>query len=131
MEAVPRLMNALDVLVLPSRTTPTWKEQFGRVIIEAHACGVPVIGSDSGAIPEVIGPAGLTFPEGNIAALADSIMTLAKSVPKAIELGLMGRERVLGNYTWRRVAERMRDVYRQVMGETCGPSFESTSRGDT
>ena len=53
-EELPRLMNALDVLILPSRTTTRWKEQFGRVIIEAHACGTPVIGSDSGAIPEVI-----------------------------------------------------------------------------
>ena len=55
----------LDVLVLPSRTTPTWKEQFGRVVIEALWCGVPVVGSDSGEIPwliELTG-GGLTFPE--------------------------------------------------------------------
>ena len=52
LEQLPPLMNALDVLLLPSRTTSRWKEQFGRVIIEAHACGIPVIGSDSGAIPE-------------------------------------------------------------------------------
>src|SRR5690606_30118342 len=70
---LPAVMNALDALVLPSRTTPRWKEQFGRVIIEAHACATPVIGSDSGAIPAVIGEAGLTFPEGDAAALAKAI----------------------------------------------------------
>ena len=45
----PCLVNAFDVLALPSRTTASWKEQFGRVIIEAHACAIPVIGSTSGA----------------------------------------------------------------------------------
>ena len=62
----------LDVLVLPSRTTPTWKEQFGRVIVEALWCGVPVVGSDSGEIPWLIGltGGGLMFPEGDHAALA-------------------------------------------------------------
>ena len=57
----------LDVLVLPSHTTPTWKEQFGRVIVEALWCGVPVVGSDSGEIPwliELTG-GGLVFPEGD------------------------------------------------------------------
>ena len=54
---LPPLMNAFDALTLMSRTTPTWKEQFGRVIIEAQACATPVIGSSSGAIPEVVGTA--------------------------------------------------------------------------
>ena len=56
-----------DVLVLPSHTTATWKEQFGRVIIEALWCGVPVVGSDSGEIPWLIGltGGGLRFPEGD------------------------------------------------------------------
>ena len=61
---VPRHLRALDALVLPSESTPLWKEQFGHVLIEAMACGVPVVGSDSGAIPEVIGEAGLLFPGG-------------------------------------------------------------------
>jgi glycosyltransferase involved in cell wall biosynthesis len=68
----------LDVLVLPSHTTPTWKEQFGRVIIEALWCGVPVVGSDSGEIPWLIGltGGGLVFPEGDSAALSDRLAQL-------------------------------------------------------
>ena len=54
-------MRKLHALVLPSRTTPRWKEQFGRVLIEAMACGVPPVGSDSGEIPHVIDDAGLVF----------------------------------------------------------------------
>jgi glycosyltransferase involved in cell wall biosynthesis len=62
----------MDVLALPSRSTPRWKEQFGRAIVEALWCGVPVVGSDSGEIPwliELTG-GGLTFPEGDIDALS-------------------------------------------------------------
>ncbi len=68
----------LDVLVLPSHTTPTWKEQFGRVIIEALWCGVPVIGSDSGEIPWLIEltSGGLVFPEGDVDALAGRLLEL-------------------------------------------------------
>jgi glycosyltransferase involved in cell wall biosynthesis len=68
----------IDVLVLPSRTTPTWKEQFGRVIVEALWCGVPVVGSDSGEIPWLIGltGGGVVFPEGDRAALATELARL-------------------------------------------------------
>ena len=68
-EQMAAQFQGMDVLVLPSRTTPTWKEQFGLVLAEAMSCGVPVIGSSSGAIPEVIGPGGAIFPEGDVAAL--------------------------------------------------------------
>ena len=57
-EDVPRYINCMDVLVLPSLTTPGWVEFFGRVLVEAMACEVPVIGSDSGEIPNVVGDAG-------------------------------------------------------------------------
>ena len=67
------MMAMLGVLVLPSKTTRTWKEQYGRVLVESMSLGVPVIGSDSGAIPEVIGDCGLIFHEGDAASLAESI----------------------------------------------------------
>jgi glycosyltransferase involved in cell wall biosynthesis len=78
-EAVARFMGALDALVLMSETIPTWKEQFGRVIIEAQACGVPVIGSDSGSIPYVIAEGGLIVSEKDISALADALLYLKQN----------------------------------------------------
>ena len=67
---LPAEYHKIDVLVLPSLTRPNWKEQFGRVLVEAMASGVPVIGSDSGAIPGVIGAAGCIVPEDDVEALA-------------------------------------------------------------
>ena len=115
LEALPKIMNAIDVLALPSRTTPSWKEQFGRVIIEAHACATPVIGSDSGAIPDVIGEAGIVVPERNPPALAQALQTLADDPTRARQMGEMGRRVVEENYTWARVAEQMREIYREML----------------
>ncbi len=114
LEELPPLFNALNCFVLPSRTTARWKEQFGRVIIEAHACEVPVIGSSSGAIPEVIGNAGLVFPEGDISALAAAITQLASDPAAAEQLGRIGRQNALARYTWQRVAERMYEIYQDA-----------------
>ena len=110
-------MNALDVLVLPSRTTPRWKEQFGRVIIEANACETPVIGSDSGAIPEVIGDAGLVFPERNAEALAAAFKALHADPARARAMGKAGRKQAEERYNWTRVAERMHGIYTTVLAD--------------
>ena len=86
----------LDVLVLPSRTTSTWKEQFGRVIVEALWCGVPVIGSDSGEIPWLIGltEGGLVFGEGDREMLAEQLRTLRESPALRHSLAKAGRSAV-------------------------------------
>jgi glycosyltransferase involved in cell wall biosynthesis len=86
----------LDVLVLPSHTTPTWKEQFGRVIVEALWCGVPVVGSDSGEIPwliELTG-GGLVFPEGDSHALAELLARLREDPDLRRQLASRGRAAV-------------------------------------
>lgn len=74
--AMPAEYARMDVLVLPSRTERFWKEQFGRVLVEAMACGVPVVGSDSGEIPAVVGDAGLIFQEGDIGGLRGALERL-------------------------------------------------------
>ena len=111
---VPDAMRALDALVLPSRTTPSWKEQFGRVLIEAMSCGVPVVGSSSGEIPHVIGDAGLVFPEGDVAALRAQLARLAADPALRTQLALLGRERVLAHYTQAAIARRHVAVYRAM-----------------
>ncbi len=112
---VPEYMNAFDVLVLPSRTTPRWKEQFGRVLVEAMACETAIVGSSSGEIPNVIADAGLVFPEGDVAVLVHHLRGLHDNPDLAAELGTKGRTRVLGNFTHRRIAEQTVELYRQVL----------------
>ena len=114
-DELPQIMNALDTLILPSRTTPRWKEQFGRVIIEAQACETPVIGSDSGAIPDVVGDGGLIFPEGDFQALAEAIRALHSAPEEARKRGRAGRRQAEDCYTWERVAERMWKIYSEIL----------------
>jgi glycosyltransferase involved in cell wall biosynthesis len=111
---MPNYFAGLDCLVLPSRTQPTWKEQFGRVLIEAMACGVPVVGSTCGEIPNVIGEAGLTFPEEEVAALAAHLRRLQASPAERAALGERGRARVLEHYTHRQIAQKTVEVYRSI-----------------
>ena len=108
----------MDVLVLPSRTTPTWAEQFGRVLVEALWCGVPVIGSDSGEIPWVITSTGggLVFPEGDVAALADRIGVLRANPAQREALARAGRESVERLFGVEAVGRRLDDVLREVSG---------------
>lgn len=88
-----RFYAAVDCVVLPSLTCPTWKEQFGGVLADGMAMGLPLIGSDSGAIPEVIGPAGLVAPEGDAQALAAAIGRLWSDPGLRARLGEAGRYR--------------------------------------
>jgi glycosyltransferase involved in cell wall biosynthesis len=112
---VPGELRRLDALALPSRTTPTWKEQFGRVLIEAMSCGVPVVGSSSGEIPQVIGEGGLVYPEGDIEALAAALRRLADDRALHNELGRRGRARVLEHYTQAALARSYYDIYRSML----------------
>jgi len=114
---MPAFFASIDLLVLPSRTTPAWKEQFGRVLVEAMACQTPVIGSDSGEIPHVIGDAGLIFPEGEREALAGQLRRLAGDAALAAELGQRGRSRVLAHFTQERIAAATWQVYQQMLAD--------------
>ncbi len=108
-------LNQLDVLVLPSRTTANWKEQFGRVLIEAMACNVPAIGSDSGAIPEVIGDERCVFPEGNVPALAALIGRLAADPILRRSLAETGSQRTLARYSVEQLARDTQTVWRNLL----------------
>jgi len=119
---MPDFYRALDVLVLPSLSRPHWIEQFGRVLIEAMACRVAVVGSDCGEIPHVIGEAGLVVPEGDPHALRAALHTLMVEPERRRALAEAGRERVLRHYTQAQIATRTWHVYRRVLGEgAAGP----------
>lgn len=112
---MPQYYHLLDVLVLPSRTRRNWKEQFGRVLVEAMASGIPVIGSACGEIPNVIGEAGLTFPEGDVLALREALEGIRGDRALRDRLAAAGRERVLARFTSARIAEETYRVWREMM----------------
>ena len=98
---------------------PNWKEQFGRVLIEAMASGLPVVGSESGEIPEIVCSddgerAGVTFPEGDAEALAKTLTDLYQEPALRHEFGVQGRERVLREFTQERIAAKTVLMYRQL-----------------
>ncbi|HVG45433.1 MAG TPA: glycosyltransferase family 4 protein, partial [Longimicrobium sp.] len=105
-DRVPDYLNAMDVLVAPSLTTPRWREQFGRMLVEAMACGVPVVGSDSGEIPHVIGGAGIVVAEGDGDTLKTALDGLIVDVARRTELSARGLERARTEFSLPVVARR-------------------------
>ena len=114
-DRVPDLYQQMDMLVVPTQTTDRIREQFGRVLVEAMASGLPVIGSTCGAIPEVIDDAGLVVPEGDAAALAAALRRLLLDRALREELTRAGRRRVMQQYSWDRVADKMHEMFWQVL----------------
>jgi glycosyltransferase involved in cell wall biosynthesis len=118
-DQVPKYFHELDVLVLPTETTRRIREQFGRVLVEAMASAVPVVGSTCGAIPEVIGDAGLVFREGDASALAEALTRVLSDGRLRERLIAAGLARV-GEYSWDRVADKTYELYHQVMRAATG-----------
>jgi L-malate glycosyltransferase len=122
-DEVVNYINLMSTLVLPSETTYKfktltsvgWKEQFGHVLIEAMACQVPVIGSDSGEIRYVIGDAGLVFPEGNAQALANCLVQLMDKPYFAHSLGEMGYQKAMIKYTNKALAKQQLEFYQELV----------------
>jgi len=110
-------MRCMDVFALPSITLPNWKEQFGRVVIEAMACKVPVVGSDSGQIPFLIKETGggLIFPEKDDAALARSLQEVMRDPAKRVTLGEAGCSSVGERYRTEAVASRLHEVFGELL----------------
>jgi len=103
-DEMPACLNAMDLLCAPSRTTPRWREQFGRMLIEAMACGIPVLASPSGEIPYVVGDTGVLVAEDDAAAWRREIERLLGD--ETVRAGMSARalERVHQRFTWRQAA---------------------------
>jgi glycosyltransferase involved in cell wall biosynthesis len=113
--AMPKYLNIMDCLVLPSLTRPNWKEQFGRILIEAMACEVPVVGSSSGEISNVIGDAGYIYPEGDSKKLADVLQQLLGNEERRRKIGAAGRTRVEQCFTQQKIAHDTLQVYQMML----------------
>jgi glycosyltransferase involved in cell wall biosynthesis len=121
-DQVPDLFQKMDMLVLPTQTTARIREQFGRVLVEAMASGVPVIGSTCGAIPEVIDRVGLVTPEGDVGALAEAIRKLLANRALRAEFARAGKVRAEQRYSWDRVADKTYEFFQEVLTANAAPS---------
>lgn len=113
---IKNIYNLADAFVCPSYPTMTWQEQFGMVLVEAMACGKPIIGSASGSIPEVMGDAGMTFIPGDFFELAEKIEFFMNNKNHIYRLGQKGRRRAEELFDARKNALKLYEVYRKVLG---------------
>jgi glycosyltransferase involved in cell wall biosynthesis len=111
---VPSYLNAMDMLCAPSQTTPKWREQFGRMLTEAFACGVPVIASNSGEIPHVVGDAGVIVGEADRGAWAGAIESLLDDQDRRADLARRGRSRAEAVYAWPVVAGEHLNFFKEL-----------------
>ncbi|MFM6848394.1 MAG: glycosyltransferase, partial [Terrabacter sp.] len=124
-ERLPDFYRSLDVLAVPSLTTPSWVEQYGRVAMEAMACGVPVVVSDSGALPEVVGDAAVVVTEGDEAALAKALAAIVRDPDLATHLREAGLARAAAT-SWDVVAAEHEALYRAATKTWDGLSVVSS-----
>jgi glycosyltransferase involved in cell wall biosynthesis len=111
---LPDAYRSIDALAVPSRATPRWIEQFGRVAVEAMATGVPVIASGTGALPEVVGDAGILVPADAVDAWRYAIASLAGNRRECALLSAAGRARAY-RWSWKQIARSHRDFYLEVL----------------
>jgi L-malate glycosyltransferase len=109
---MPHYLRAMDIFVLPSRKS--WREQFGLVLPEAMLCGLPVVGSTSGAIPEVIGDAGVIFPADDADALRAALQPLVQNETVRLEFAERGRARSQQHYACSVLADQIYSIYQSL-----------------
>lgn len=112
---MPKWFNCMDVHVLPSITMPNWREQFGRVLIEAAACGIPSIGSSSGEIPFVLESLGMNsvFQEGQETQLANEILNASQKRTRSEDI----RKITIGKYGNKGIANQLINAFEEVILE--------------
>jgi glycosyltransferase involved in cell wall biosynthesis len=114
-ERIVELYSEAEVAVVPSLY-----EGFSLPAIEAMSCGIPLVATTGGAIPEVVGPDGetaFTVPPGDSGALAAKIAEVLDDPVLAAKVGMAGRERVMDHWSWRHTAERTVEQYRALLAD--------------
>jgi glycosyltransferase involved in cell wall biosynthesis len=120
-DEVPLWLNAMTLLCAPSQTTAGWREQFGRMLIEAMACGVPVIASDSGEMPSVVGDDGIVVGERDLAGWTAAIDRLLGSDALRRESSARGIDRAQDHFAWPAVARAHLAFFDTLMGGRMTP----------
>lgn len=103
-----------DIFCLPSRSTDTWQEQYGMCLVEAMASGLPIVTTDSGAIPEVSGEAALVSHQGKVRELQNNLEKLINSQDLRDNLSHIGRLRAIEKYDHQKIAKQIEQIYRSL-----------------
>jgi glycosyltransferase involved in cell wall biosynthesis len=123
---MPRYYRLADLMVLPSLTRKRWMEQFGYVLAEAMACGVPVAGSDSGAIPEVIGRVEMIFKEGSVEGIRKVLEAQRHRPLGPVQKWV--RSRAVTLFSSKKLTEVLRKTYNELLCESQTPTPRAPSR---
>jgi glycosyltransferase involved in cell wall biosynthesis len=111
---IPTYFQILDISILLSHTTPIWKEQFGRVLVESMAAGTPVIGSDSGAIPLVIEKTGYIVMEKDILSIREALLEAYSNKAKYSKLSKLGQKRAAEKFSYTAIAEQTYNFIKEI-----------------
>ena len=111
---MPEVFRAADVFVLPSIATPEWQEQFGMALIEAMACGLPVVTTLSGAIPEIAGNSAVLCQPNDFVALYDALKGLLASPEERRARAEQGRAQALKRYTLEAYTQQLAALYQDM-----------------
>ena len=114
-DQVPAYLNAMDILCAPSQTTPSWKEQFGRMVVESFASGVAFVGSDSGEIPHVVKDSGVIVRRKGRFRLGKSTHPFARKPGPATGTGQPRFRTVHGEFAWPIVARSYLNFFDSVL----------------
>ena len=111
---MPKVYQEADIFVLPSKTTKTWEEQYGMVLVEAMASGLPIVAYNTGAIAELVGEAGLLIKESDVNQLANSIKLLIENRDLRLKLGKIGRKRAEKYFDVRKTTWKIGKIYENI-----------------
>jgi glycosyltransferase involved in cell wall biosynthesis len=108
---MPAIYQCADLFFLPSRTTPTWEEQYGMALVEAMACGLPIVTTGSGAIPEVVGEAGITIPVCDVDKMVETIRYLLTNTDQLTKYSHLSHSRAQSHYSARKISAKLARLY--------------------
>jgi glycosyltransferase involved in cell wall biosynthesis len=108
-------MSTYDIVLVPSLTTRTWKEQFGRVAVQAMAHGAVVVASDSGSLREVVDGCGVLVREGDVSSFADTLRELGRDATRLEDLREKAYRRAAQHFTWEAISDGVDAMYRGLV----------------
>lgn len=115
---MPEVYQRADIFIMPSRRTKTWEEQYGMVLIEAMASGLPIIAYNTGAIAENLGSAGILIKENDLNDLSRQIGRLIEDKNLRFKLGTMGRKRAQDLFDSQKFSKEIANLYETINGNS-------------